>query len=40
MLPELIQQAIAKLPEESRAAVQAMVLYYELEHQKLKARIK
>lgn len=40
MLPEPLQQAIDKLPEESRVVVQALVLYYELEHEQLKARIK
>jgi transposase len=40
MLPKSIQQAIAKLPEETRIVVQAVVLHYEAEHQQLKARIK
>ena len=40
MLPEQLQQAIKKLPEESQLVIQAIVVFYESQVQELKARIK
>lgn len=40
MLPEPLQQAIKKLPEEGQLVIQAVVVFYESQVQELKARIK
>ncbi|TVM02564.1 MAG: hypothetical protein CV087_09395 [Candidatus Brocadia sp. WS118] len=40
MLPEQLQQAIKKLPEESQLVIQAIVAFYESKVQQLEARIK
>jgi len=44
MLPEPLQQAIKKLPEESRLVIEAIVVFYEHHYeskiQQLEARIK
>jgi transposase len=40
MLPEQLQQAIKKLPEESRLVIEAIVVFYESKVQQLEGRIK
>ena len=40
MLPEQLQQAIKRMPEENRLVLEAIVVYYESKVQQLETRVK